>query len=202
MDVKKYKKEDLYNVAESLTEENINELISNLLSTDDKVRYPSYLILKFRSEINKDIYEYWNNFVSMLHNNNSYSSIIGLGLISINTKWDKKNKINDIIDKYLSFCENDKLVTARLSIQGLINIINGTSYDEKICKAIVNKLININIKNRPETHIKVMTTDIVNILIEIEKEIHFKEIIAYLNNCLNENIIDKKLKQEIEKVIN
>jgi hypothetical protein len=45
MDVKKYKKEELFGVAESLTESDINELISNLLSKDDKVRYPSFLIL-------------------------------------------------------------------------------------------------------------------------------------------------------------
>jgi hypothetical protein len=47
-----------------------------------------------------------------------------------------------------------------------------------------------------------MTTDIVNILIEIEKEVHYKEIVIYLNKCLEENIIDKKLKKEIEELIN
>jgi len=40
MDVKHFKKEDLFSVSESLTESNIKELIDNLLSTDDKTRYP------------------------------------------------------------------------------------------------------------------------------------------------------------------
>jgi hypothetical protein len=37
---------------------------------------------------------------------------------------------------------------------------------------------------------------------EIEREIHFKEIVIYLNDCLEENIIDKKIKQEIKELLN
>lgn len=64
------------------------------------------------------------------------------------------------------------------------------------------KLTKINVKARPSTNIKVMTTDIVYILMEIEREMHFKEIIIYLNRCLEENIVDKNIKQEIEELLN
>lgn len=201
MDVKKYKKEELYCVAESLDENNIKELVENLLSTDDKMRYPSFLILQYRSEIKNDVFLYWENFVNMLNSDNSYFRSIGLKLISINIKWDKGTKAKEIIDKYLSFCDDEKVITARLCIQGISNIIKGIDFEQKICRKIVEKLIGINIKDRPSTNIKVITTDVVNILIEIEREINFKEIVIYLNACLEENIIDKKLKQKIIELL-
>lgn len=200
MDVRNYKKDELYNVAESLNEDNIKELIENLLSSDDKIRYPSFLILQYRSDMKKDVLPYWDKFVNMLDSDNSYFRTIGLKLISINAKWDKA-KTKSILDRYLSFCEDEKMITARLCIQGITNIIKGVDFDQEICEKIVNKLVSINVKNRPSTNIKVMTTDIVNVLIEIEKEIDFKEIIIYLNKCLEENILDKKLQQEIREFL-
>ena len=202
MDVKKFKKYELFNVSETLNSNDIQELIGYLLEKDDKVRYPSFLILQFRSEMKDDIYPYWNNFVEMLRSDNSYFRTIGLNLISINTKWDKENKIAKMIDDYLSFCEDEKMITARLCIQGLHNILNGTNFNKTICDKIVNKLISIDVLKRPNTNWKVMTTDIVNILMEIQKEIYYKEIIIYLNKCLNENIIDKPLKKEIDELLN
>ncbi|NLL01486.1 MAG: hypothetical protein GX265_00450 [Mollicutes bacterium] len=202
MDAIKLKKEELYNVAENINKEDIKELIENLLSQDDKVRYPSFLILKYRSDMNSDIFPYWNDFINMLDSDNSYFRTIGLSLLSINTKWCDNNIIKGIIDKYLSYCDDEKLSTARLCIQGISNILKNIDYDQSICEIIVNKLINLNVKERPSTNLKVLTTDIINILMQIQKEIHFKEIVKYLNNCLNENIIDKKLKQEITELLN
>jgi hypothetical protein len=201
MNVKDYKKEELYTIAESLNEDNIKELVENLLSSDDKIRYPSFLILQYRSDIKNDVLPCWDKFVNMLDSDNSYFRSIGLKLISINAKWNK-TKIESILDRYLSFCEDEKMITARLCIQSLIDIIKGIDFDQEICEKIVKKLVSINVKNRPSTNIKVITTDIVNVLIEIEKEIDFKEIVIYLNKCLEENIIDKKLKQEIKELLN
>jgi len=59
----------------------------------------------------------------MLNSDNSYFRTIGLKLIAINTKWDKENKFKIIVDKYLSFCEDEKLITARLCIQGLTYVL-------------------------------------------------------------------------------
>lgn len=202
MDVKKYKKDELFNVAENLTNDNIKELIEYLWEKDDKVRYPSFLILQFRSEMKNDVYPYWNNFIEMLKSDNSYYRTIGLNLISKNCKWDKGNKFSKVIDEYLLFCEDEKIITARLCIQGLHNIITGTDYSKSICDKIVDKLISIDVLKRPNTNWKVMTTDIINILLEIQKEIYYKEIVIYLNKCLNENIIDKNLKKQIEESLN
>lgn len=202
MNVRTLEKSELYDVAEKLSEKEIKELIENLLETDDKIRYPSFLILQHRSEIKNDIYPYFDNFINMLESDNSYFRTIGLKLIALNIKWDKENKYPKIIDKYLLFCEDEKVITARLCIQGLQNIIEGTNYNKNICDKIVNRLINIDILKRPNTNWKVMTSDIINILIRIEKEIDYKEIIIYLNECLNKDIVDKKLKQEIKELLN
>lgn len=202
MDVKKYSKDELVTVAGNLNSNDIKELIEYLWEKDDKIRYPSFLILKSRSENKNDVYSYWDNFIEMIKSDNSYYRTIGLSLIAINTKWDKENKFIHIIDKYLFFCEDEKMITARLCIQGIHHIINGTNYNKILCDKIVNKLISIDILKRPNTNWKVMTTDIVNILMEIHKEVYYKEIIIYLNKCLNENIIDKKLKKEIKELLN
>ena len=87
-------------------------------------------------------------------------------------------------------------------IKGLSNILNYKNYEISLCKKIINKLIGINLKERPSTNLKVMTTDIVNILMQIQKKIHFKEIVIYLNKSLEEEIIDKKLKKEIQELLN
>lgn len=202
MDVKKYKKDELLDVAKTLSSESIKELVEYLWESDDKIRYPSFLILKFRSEINDDVYPYWNNFVEMFKSDNAYFRTIGLGLISINAKWDKDNKFNEIIDEYLSFCEDEKLMTARLCIQGLHDVINGIKVNKNIYDKIVEKLVSIDIFERPETNWKVMITDIINILIEIQKKVHYDKISTYLNQCLNKDIIDKKLKKNIEEILN
>lgn len=201
MDVTKFKKEELYEVSEKLSKEDIELLISNLSNTNDKVRYPSFLIIQYRSENNNDIYPYWDKFINMLKSDNSYFRTIGLKLLAINTKWDKEKKFNNIIDDYLSYCEDEKMITARLAIQGLKNIIDNTNYDEYICNKIVNKLISIDISKRPQSNLKVMTTDIVNILIEIEKKLHYKDIIIYLSKVIEQNIIDKSIKKIIDDLI-
>ena len=201
MDVKSYKKEELLAVAEEITSLDIEELMDNLLDKDDKVRYPSFLILQFRSEIKDDIYPYWSRFVKMLESDNSYSRTIGLKLIAVNTKWDKGLKFKEIVDQYLFHCDDEKLITARLCIQGLQYVIDGANYDKYICDRIVKKLIAIDIKKRPDTNWKVMTTDIVNILMEIHREIDYKEIVIYLNDCLNGDILDKSIKKEITNLL-
>lgn len=202
MDVTKYKKEELVSVSENLTQEDIKELVNNLLDKDDKVRYPSFLILKYRFQIKDDLYPYWNNFVELLKSDNSYFRTIGLTLIAINTKWDKDKKIEKIIDEYLLHCNDEKLTTSRLAIQGLKDILETTNYSREICNKIVNTLLLIALSKRPNSNLKVMTTDIVNIFIDIYKEIDYKEINIYLNKCLSENIIDKALKNEIKELLN
>lgn len=203
MDIKSYKKEELYSLAENLKDDDIKYLLKNLTSSDDKLRYPSFLTLQYRSELKEDLYKYWNQFIEMTNSTNSYFKTIGLKMISTNTKWDwLTNKyIKKDITLYLEACNDEKLITARLAIQGLKSIINGTNFDKEICDKTVNKLTHIDIEKRPSTNLKVMTTDIVNILIEIEKEIDYKEIIIYLNNVLDKNIIDKTLKKQIEELI-
>lgn len=198
----KFRKEELIDISEDLKEDDIKQLVEWLSSKDDKLRYPTYLILQYRSDSHDSLYTYWDTFVNMLSNDNSYIKIIGAGLISRNVKWDKENRIMKTLDKYLELCEDEKLVTARMCIQNLHYIINGSNFDKDICDKIVNKLIYINISKRPNTNWKVMTTDIVNILMQIQKEVSYKEIINYLGKCLESNIIDKKLKKEVEELVN
>jgi hypothetical protein len=201
-ELKKYKKEELVEVSEKLSKEDIKKLVELLNEKDDKVRYPSFLILQYRSQAKNDVYPYWDTFAGKLKSDNSYQRTIGVILIAENVKWDKDNKFAKIIDDYLEFCNDEKLIVARQCIQKLEYVIKGTDYDKKICDKIVNYLISINILKRSNTNWKVMTTDVVNILMLIQREIDYKEIINYLNKVLEGSLIDNKLKKEIQELLN
>jgi hypothetical protein len=199
--IKSFKKEDMFVNSERLSKEEIKQLIEWLSESDDKLRYPSLLLLQSRSKEHDDVYLYWDEFVSKLKSDNSFQRSIGIMLIVENVRWDKENKFKDIIDYYLTFSNDEKVITARQCIQGLSNVIQNTDYDKEICDKIVKALTSIDILARPNTNWKVMTTDIINVLITIQKEIYYKEIIIYLKDALENNIIDKKLKNEIESII-
>jgi hypothetical protein len=199
--IKSFKKEDMFVNSERLSKEEIKQLIEWLSESDDKLRYPSLLLLQSRSKEHDDVYLYWDEFVSKLKSDNSFQRSIGIMLIVENVRWDKESKFKDIIDYYLTFCNDEKVITARQCIQGLSNVIGSTDYDKEICDKIVKVLTSIDILSRPNTNWKVMTTDIINVLITIQNVIYYREIIIYLKDALENNIIDKKLKNEIESII-
>ena len=68
-----------------------------------------------------------------MDNQNSYQRNIGLRLLSENVRWDKEDKFGKTLDRYLSHCVDEKFVTARQAIQGLVTVAQSThSYDRKI----------------------------------------------------------------------
>lgn len=198
MDVQQYAKDELLDVAEKLTENNIKELIEYLWIKDDKIRYPSFLLLQYRSVKYSDVYPYWDHFMEMLECENSYSRAIGLNLMALNAKWDSGAKFCKNIDRYLAFCEDEKLTTARLCIQSLSDVLKGTQFNRFICDKISERLISIDVYKRPETHWKVMLTDIAQVLIAIQKINPCPKTAYYLHQNLKTADIDKKLKKEIE----
>ncbi len=54
-----------------------------------------------------------DKLADMIGSDNSYIRTRGLTLIAYNAKWDKDNKIDEIIDEYLKHIEDVKPITAR-----------------------------------------------------------------------------------------
>jgi hypothetical protein len=100
----------------------INELINSLFDKDDKTAYKCLKELVSASEKDNGVYQFFDTFTEMIDNDNSFVRTRGLLLISANAKWDSDNKIDEIMDRYLSHILDDKPITARQCIRALPNI--------------------------------------------------------------------------------
>ena len=101
---------------------NISDLIKTLYSKDNNIAYKCLKLLELESEHSNAVYEFFDTFVEMIDDNNSYIRTRGLILISANAKWDIENKIDEIIDNYLKHILDVKPITARQCIKALPNI--------------------------------------------------------------------------------
>lgn len=116
---------------------NIGELIEGLSIKDNKFAYECLKQLQSESEQSNAVYQYFDNFVRMVENDNSYIRTRGLILISANAKWDTDNKIDEIIDDYLKHILDEKPITARQCIKSLPNIAKyKPDLAECICAAL------------------------------------------------------------------
>lgn len=97
----------------------IQELVKGLRDKDDKYAYQCLKQLETESLSSDSVYTYFNSFVSMLSDLNSYIRTRGILLIAANAKWDKDYKIDEIIDDYLKHIMDDKPITARQTIKAL-----------------------------------------------------------------------------------
>ena len=97
--------------------ENIEELFELLFAKYNKVAYKALKELQKISEDSSEVYIFMDKFVEMLDNKNSYIRTRALTLIAYNAKWDKDNKIDEIIDRILLHIEDDKPITARKCIE-------------------------------------------------------------------------------------
>ncbi|MDF2885778.1 MAG: SufBD protein [Lacrimispora sp.] len=97
----------------------ILELICRLKDNNDKYAYQCLKKLESESLISDIVYPYFNLFAELLDSPNSYNRTRGIILIAANAKWDRENKIDEIIDKLLKHVEDEKPITARQCIKAL-----------------------------------------------------------------------------------
>lgn len=102
----------------------------------------------------------------MINNDNSYIRTKGLILIAYNAKWDKDNKIDEIIDENLKHIEDVKPITARQCIKSLPMIAKNKP--ELKCD-IVFALQKVDISIYADSMQSLVYKDIQNSLTEIEK---------------------------------
>lgn len=193
-----FDKTELPQIADTLLPEEIHQLISLLKEKDDAVRYPAFLLLQYRSAVYSDVYPYWDIFLEKLASDNSYQRSIGLMLIAENTRWDTRGLLEESIGRYLSFCDDEKPVTVRQCIQGLEKIV---PFKTDLRGDITEKLISIMIPDRKETQCKVLLLDILRVLILINYIEKNDRIDSYIAHALTGDILDKKSKKEIERLL-
>jgi hypothetical protein len=191
-------KNDLQEASKSIDKNDLPRIIEWLSEKDDRVRYQAFLLLQNRSLYCDDVYPFWEKFAVKLKSENSYQRSIGLMLIAENTKWDKANKLNDIMDEYFSILNDEKPITVRQCIQSFGKII---PYKNHLHLEIANKIMAINITEIKETMRKLILIDILSILAMIKKYQTNDDIENYIFHAHTSGLLDKKSIKQVESML-
>lgn len=117
--------------------EHIEELVQALNTKNNETAYECLKQLQLESKKSNAVYKYFDRFYDMIKSENSYVRTRGLILISDNARWDKDNKIDEIIDEYMEHILDEKPITARKCIKSLPDI---AIYKPYLLKSIINAL--------------------------------------------------------------
>ena len=185
-------------MAESLSDVDIDFLVSMLNETNDDIRYVAFLVLQKRSNTSNDVYRYWDMFCKKLSNENTYQRSIGIMLLAQNVQWDTENYFDTIAEEYLSHCTDEKFITSRQTIQ---SIKVWVEIKPNLHQLIIDKLASIDVANLKDTQQKLILMDIVEVFVKMLKLKHNEEISNYVCNASKLGILDMKfVKKVIEEV--
>ena len=145
---------------------NIEENFALLFDKNNNAAYKALQTLQKECEESDKIYCYMDKLADMMDSDNSYIRTRGLTLIACNAKWDRDNKIDEIIDEYLKHIEDVKPITARQCIK-LLPLIAKNKPDLK--GDIVSALKKADISIYADSMQSLVCKDIQNSLAEIEK---------------------------------
>lgn len=190
-----YDRENFAAIAPTLELADLEQLVDWLNVKNDDIRYRSFLLLQSRSRQTPDVYPYWETFVHKFNNSNSYQRSIGLMLVAENARWDDAGKLDEIIDIYLSFVDDEKPVTVRQCIQSLTKIV---PFKKNLQAIIADHLMSIDLMKRKETQRKSLLIDILTVLILIQKNEEYEEISRYIHNAMTGGLLDEKAIKKIE----
>ncbi|MGE5626639.1 MAG: hypothetical protein ACM3X7_00815 [Solirubrobacterales bacterium] len=189
---------DISKRAALLEKEDIEQLVDWLSLKEDSIRYRAFLLLQAKSVLDSSVYPFWDVFRMKLTSDNSYQRSIGVMLIAENVKWDVDCKMKGTMADYLSILKDEKVITIRQCIQSLKTIVqNSQEYTKDIGEALLSN----NIMSVRETMRKLILLDIINTLVEIKKYCLSSEISQYIFTALSGEVLDKKSKKVIEKLL-
>lgn len=97
--------------------ESIETIFERLFDKNNSTAYAALQALQKESKRSDKVYPYMDKLFDMLNSDNSYTRTRGLTLIACNSKWDRDNKIDEIIDEYLKHITDVKPITARQCIK-------------------------------------------------------------------------------------
>lgn len=178
----------------------IDELFITLDSKDNTVRYDAFLkLLDITEEEVPWVYDYWQDLVYKLNSPNSFQRSIGLILLANLSKSDSEDKFGDILDRYLTFFEDEKFITSRQCLQNVWKIaVNKSAYKEKIVESLKNAFCNNIHLKRNENLIK---QDVIFSLNEISNFYGDKELEALIDHLIASEM-DKKISKSLNAVRN
>lgn len=191
-------KEDLGKAAQTLSADDVPLLVVWLNEKDDKLRYPSLLMLQYRAEFSPDSSPYWDEYVQKLVNENSYQRSIGLLMIACNAKWVDAQTMDEAIGQYLVLLHDEKPITIRQCVQGLLKIV---PYHKELHGRIAKSLLALDLNMIKETMRKSILLDILHVLILLRKQYKNDDVEQYITKALSGGMLDAKAKKEIQSAL-
>jgi len=145
---------------------NIAETFELLFDKNNNIAYKALQELQKESEETDGVYPYMDRLSDMLDSDNSYIRTRGLTLLAYNAKWDRDDKIDEIIDKYLKHITDDKPITARYCIKLLPMV---AKYKPELKNDILSALHKADISVYDSSMQSLVYKDIQKTLREIQK---------------------------------
>ena len=177
-----------------LTNEEIDWLVTLLSSTDDKLRYAAFQLLRERSFEHADVFPFWNVFCDKLASENSYQRSLGSMLLAVNARWVSDEQTAAMLDGYLALLHDEKPITVRQSIQSLLYILPS---HPALCGRISASLLSLSLLDIRDTMRKLVLIDILNVLLLIREIEPTDAIDAYIFAALCGDLLDAKAKKQI-----
>jgi len=188
-------KDSLPALSKELDEGDLALIVDWLSDKDDKLRYPSLLILLAKAKDSDELYKYWDVFRGKLKSDNSYQRSIGLMLLAANVKWDSDGKFEVSFDEFCALLNDEKPITVRQCIQAFADIV---PYKPEMRGKIAGALMSVDILSAKETMRKLFLLDIINILILIRKDEQTAQTEKYISDALTGGILDSKSKKAVQ----
>ena len=105
----------------------------------------------------KMLYEYFDDIKKMLLDEKSYVKMRGFRIICKLSKWDKDNKINNIIDSLLQVLDDEKPTIVRQCLSSLNNLL---LYKTDLSEKVKNKLKNMDLSKYKDSMKPLIQKDI------------------------------------------
>jgi hypothetical protein len=180
--------------AEALSSDDVAALVMRLDSTEDKIRYPAFLLLRERSVISPDLYPFWGVLDAKLSSTNSYQRSIGAMLISANARHDSAGKMNETLPRYLALLNDPKPITLRQCAQALPEILR---VKPELAYEIGRAIMQVDLMNIRVTMRKLVLNDLFESLLCIRNLHPTDELERYFIDALSGNVLDEKAKKQL-----
>lgn len=144
----------------------VEEQILCLEGKDNQVAYACLRALLSLSETSSAVYAHWDALVALMDSDHSYRRARGLLLMAANARWDTDNRLDEVIDRYLTHVEDAKPITARQCIQSLPEVAR---YKPELTEDIEHALKNARVFRYPGTMQPLIQRDITNALRQIRE---------------------------------
>ena len=162
----------------------LSELIQNLKTKEETVRFNSSKALNLISETNPEVlYPEWDYFFDLLEGDNTYWKCSAIPLIANLARVDKKKKFEVLFEKYFDLMNDRSFIPAAYVARSAATIVKAKP---KLQAEITEKLLGIDETHHDPQRRDLVKSDIIEAFDEyFEKAENKKQIIAFIKQQLN-----------------